>query len=103
MAKTFPLNCPSCQSGLKVKSLQCSHCGTSVDGMFPLPPLASLSATDQLFALNFIKYSGSIKEMAKHLNLSYPTVRNMLDDIIERVKTIEESYNKTEENENNPV
>ena len=97
MAKTFPLNCPSCNAGLKVKSLQCSNCGTSVDGLFDLPPLASLSATDQLFVLIFIKYSGSIKEMAKHLTLSYPTVRNMLDDIIERVKAIELLYNKPDE------
>ena len=96
MAKSFPLNCPSCNAGLKVKSLQCSACGTSVDGLFDLPPLASMSATDQLFALNFIKYSGSIKDMAQHLNLSYPTVRNMLDEIIERIKKIEVTYNQNQ-------
>jgi len=97
MPKTFPLNCPSCSSKLKVKSLYCDKCGTSVEGLFDLPPLASLSADDQMFVLHFIKFSGSNKDMAKHLNLSYPTVRNMLDEIIEKIKTIETTYNQTEE------
>ena len=92
MIKSFPLNCPSCSSGLKVKNLFCSKCGTSVEGLFELPPLASLTADDQMFVLHFIKYSGSIKDMAKHLNLSYPTVRNLLDEIIERIKLIEKQY-----------
>jgi len=97
MSKSFPLNCPSCSAKLKVKSLTCSQCGTSVDGLFDLPPLASLSADDQMFVLHFVKFSGSNKDMAKHLNLSYPTVRNMLDDIIERISIIENTYNKTKE------
>lgn len=38
-----------------------------------------------------MKSSGSLKEMAKLLGLSYPTVRNRLDEIIERVKIAENS------------
>jgi hypothetical protein len=41
--------------------------------------------------LAFIKASGSLKEMARLLRLSYPTVRNRLDDIIERVKLAEKT------------
>lgn len=96
MSKSFPLNCPSCSSKLKVKSLHCDKCGTSVEGLFDLPPLASLTSDDQMFVLHFIKYSGSIKDMAKHLNLSYPTVRNMLDEIIERIKKIEVTYHQNQ-------
>jgi hypothetical protein len=41
--------------------------------------------------LEFIKASGSLKEMAKLLGLSYPTVRNRLDEIIERIRFTEKS------------
>jgi len=89
----LPYLCPGCQSQLKVKSLSCNQCGTEVIGRYDLPPLACLPQDDQAFVLNFVKCSGSLKEMAKQLGLSYPTVRNMLDDIIERLKK-EEVENK---------
>ena len=82
----LPCNCPSCQSKLKVKSLKCETCQTEVSGLFDLPELARLSPNDQQFVLQFVKFSGSLKEMAKYMSLSYPTVRNLLDDIIEKLK-----------------
>ena len=81
----LPCNCPSCQSQLKVKSLKCDACQTEVSGLYDLPSLARLSPDDQQFVMQFVKYSGSIKDMAKFLKLSYPTVRNLLDDIIEKI------------------
>jgi hypothetical protein len=59
--------------------------------MFDMPRLAKLSTEEQDFILQFIKVSGSLKEMAKLLKLSYPTVRNRLDEIIERIKDGEEN------------
>jgi len=85
----LPTYCPSCTAQLKVTSLKCGECGTEVHGAFDLPPLARLSQKDQEFILKFIKYSGSLKEMANELKLSYPTVRNMLDEIIDRIVDIE--------------
>ena len=82
----LPCICPSCQSQLKVKSLKCDVCQTEVSGLYELPALARLSPDDQQFVLQFVKCSGSLKDMAKYMNLSYPTVRNLLDDIIERLK-----------------
>ena len=82
----LPCNCPSCQSQLKVKSLICDVCQTEVSGLYDLPALARLSPDDQQFVLQFVKCSGSLKDMAKYLKLSYPTVRNLLDDIIGRIE-----------------
>ena len=82
----LPCICPSCQMQLKVKSLKCENCATEVSGLYDMPVLARLSSDDQQFVLQFVRCSGSIKDMAKYLNLSYPTVRNLLDDIIERLK-----------------
>jgi hypothetical protein len=84
--KVLPIACPSCNSQLKVKSLICEQCQTEIQGQYELPSLARLSADDQAFILEFIKASGSLKAMARLLGFSYPTVRNRLDEIIERIK-----------------
>ena len=96
MIKKIPNECPSCNSQLKVKTLQCNNCGTTIDGLFDLPLQARLSQDEQQFILNFIKFSGSLKDMAKHLNLSYPTVRNMLDDLIEHLNKLENSSSENQ-------
>lgn len=48
--------------------------------------LVGLPPEEQEFILEFIKASGSLKEMAGILKVSYPTVRNRLDEIIEKLK-----------------
>ncbi len=86
----LPCYCPSCKSQLKVKSLKCENCQTEVTGNYELPALALLSIEEQNFILSFVKHSGSLKEMANQLKLSYPTVRNLLNEIIQKI----ESYGK---------
>lgn len=68
-----------------MKRLTCEQCGTEVDGLFSLPALAALSQEDQEFIVRFVQASGSLKEMASHLKVSYPTVRNRLDEVISRL------------------
>lgn len=85
----LPTHCPACKGELKVKSLDCPECGTEVNGSYELPPLAMLSPEDQDFILTFVKNSGSIKDMAAHLKLSYPTVRNLLNEIINKIESYE--------------
>jgi len=69
--------------------LKCTNCGTEVTGSYDLPLLAHLPETDQQFILRFIKSSGSLKEMAAQMKLSYPTVRNLLNDIIDKINSYE--------------
>ncbi|MDR2805509.1 MAG: DUF2089 domain-containing protein [Dysgonamonadaceae bacterium] len=85
----LPCYCPGCASQLNVKSLKCEHCGTEVIGHYPLPVLLLLSSEEQDFILSFVKNSGSLKEMAARLKLSYPTVRNRLNDVIEKIESYE--------------
>lgn len=89
MKRILPQTCPSCAAQLQVKTLKCEECGTQIDGEYPLPVLARLSKDDQSFVLEFVKNSGSLKEMAKTMGLSYPTVRNLLDDLIGRIASLE--------------
>lgn len=83
--KKLPTLCPSCGAGLAVKRLRCERCETEVEGLYPLPPLAALPPEDQEFLLEFVKASGSLKDMAALLKVSYPTVRNRLDEIIAKL------------------
>ena len=69
----------------------CPECGTAVQGDYLLPALSRLGSEDQQFALAFVLRSGSLKEMAKLYGVSYPTVRNRLDDLIARLSAIIES------------
>ena len=82
----LPCICPSCQSRLKVKNLQCENCQNEFSGMFELPVILRLSHYDQQFIMQFVKCSGNLKDMAKSMNLSYPAVRNLMDDVVERMK-----------------
>ncbi len=85
----LPTYCPGCHAQLKVKCLKCDNCQTEVTGLYDLPVLALLPEIDQQFVLRFVKNSGSLKEMASELKLSYPTVRNMLNEIISKIEMYE--------------
>ena len=89
MIKQLPLYCPSCTQHLAVEALVCKNCETKVIGEFSLPKLMLLSYEEQNFILEFVKASGSLKLMAEKMKLSYPTVRNYLDDLIEKIKKLE--------------
>lgn len=51
--------------------------------------LTELEDEDMTFIKRFILASGSLKEMANVYNVSYPTVRGRLNNIIEKVKMSE--------------
>lgn len=92
--RKLPATCPSCASHLAVARLVCLECGTAVEGSFGLPVLAALPVEDQEFIVAFVSASGSLKEMARLLGVSYPTVRNRLDEIIARVSAAEEEEHR---------
>lgn len=86
MNTKLPVLCPSCSERLSVSELTCASCSTKVSGSFHLPVFLSLSEEEQNFILEFFLSSGSLKEMAQKMGNSYPTVRNKLDDMIEKIK-----------------
>lgn len=84
----LPTICPSCENQLVVSKLVCMNCETEVLGKYHLPVLMQLSVEEQEFVLQFLINSGSLKEMANQIGKSYPTVRNKLDDLINRIKIL---------------
>ena len=87
--KLMPCRCPSCHQALRVIKLACDNCGTAVEGQFELPVLVRLDDEDQAFVLNFLQSSGSLKELARRYGVSYPTVRNRIDALIEKLSRLE--------------
>lgn len=87
MKKRQLQECPVCSSKLKIVAYQCPGCRTRIEGSFtPLEGrLASLDVRDLEFVEQFVRVRGSIKEMEKVLGVSYPTVRGMLNAVIEKL------------------
>jgi hypothetical protein len=68
--------------------MKCDQCETEVNGNYDLPLYLKLSRDEQDFILEFFLSSGSIKEMAKQAGNSYPTMRNKMDDLIEKINQL---------------
>lgn len=74
--------CPHCHGKLKIKEYQCTSCNLILRGDFEESYFANLSKEQLEFIRTFIIVQGNIKEMEKRLNISYPTVKNRLSEII---------------------
>lgn len=81
MART-PARCPVCSQELEAVRLQCSACGTAVEGHFELCKYCRLDPEHLTFLEVFLKSRGNIKDVERELGISYPTVRNRLDAML---------------------
>lgn len=86
----LPVQCPSCEQKLNVSKLICETCHTEVLGKYEMPLFMQLSSEEQEFVMAFLLSSGSLKEMANKMGKSYPTVRNKLDDLIVKIKGLQD-------------
>jgi len=62
--------------------VRCGRCKTTIEGEFMLNGLMRLDMEQRKFLSAFLKYRGSIKEVGEELGISYPTVRNKLDNLL---------------------
>ena len=79
--KISKAKCPNCGKIMQITKAQCFSCGITLEGEFSLPKLANLHDEDQNFIVAFIKVHGSIKKMEEIFDISYPTVKNRLNQI----------------------
>ena len=56
--------------------------------------MANLDDEDLSFIKNFIMASGSLKEIAKQYEVTYPTVRLRLDRLIQKIKISDDNANE---------
>lgn len=82
--------CPSCGSpSPEVARILCGDCHTTFEGKFEIPALMKLSDEELGFIIDFVKCSGSLKEMASKQKISYPTLRNRLNELIEKLEHLD--------------
>ena len=74
--------CSNCNSALVPAKLRCESCELGFTGEFQLPRLARLSPAEQQLAELLILASGNLKQMASSLEISYPTLRKRLDELM---------------------
>jgi|WetSurMetagenome_2_1015567.scaffolds.fasta_scaffold35415_3 hypothetical protein len=73
--------CPACGGNLIITECKCARCQLQMRGEFHPGTFATLS-TDQLtFIKVFLSARGNLTEMERVLGISYPTIRNKLDEI----------------------
>ena len=56
--------------------------------------MVSLEDEDVVFIKKFLQASGSLKEMARQYNVTYPTVRLRLDKLIQKIQINEDVSNE---------
>jgi hypothetical protein len=81
MAREALGKCPICGSDTEVTRVSCYNCDTVIEGHFQLCKFCKLTAEQKTFVDVFIKCRGNIKEVEKELGVSYPTVKNRLEDV----------------------
>ncbi len=64
-----------------VERVRMAATGIAIEGAFEPPPLARLSAEDQVFVAAFVRSHGSIKAMEHMFGVSYPTVKARISRI----------------------
>jgi hypothetical protein len=72
-----------------VTAVRLEGSGITIGGEFELPPLAGLRYEDQVFVSEFVRSHGSIKYMEKAFGISYPTVKNRLNRIVQQLQLVE--------------
>jgi hypothetical protein len=72
-----------------VTAVRLEGSGVTISGEFELPPLAGLRYEDQVFVSEFVRSHGSIKYMEKAFGISYPTVKNRLNRIVQQLQLVE--------------
>lgn len=78
----LPTRCPLCSGEISITRLHCRDCDTTFEGRFAAGSFANLSPEQLDFIEIFIRCEGKISRMEDEVNLSYPTIRNRLHEVI---------------------
>ena len=74
--------CPSCDGGIEITRLSCTHCETEVTGRFEQCRFCKLPPESVKFLEVFVKNRGNVKEMERELGISYWTIRSRINELI---------------------
>ena len=74
--------CPECKGTLKVSLLHCPDCGMELKKEYPLSVFDRLEEEDYVFLISFLKNRGNMKEVQSELQMSYPTAKKKLEELL---------------------
>ncbi|MGH9063664.1 MAG: DUF2089 domain-containing protein [Acidimicrobiales bacterium] len=80
-----PRHCPVCGDDLSLTRLGCPSCGTELSGSFEACDFCALGAKDRELLRIFLQSRGNMKELERHLGVSYPTARARFDALLGRL------------------
>lgn len=80
-----PSSCPVCGDRLLHTRLGCEGCGTELSGVFASCAFCALTTEDHELLRVFLSSRGNMKDLERHLGVSYPTARARYDAMLRRL------------------
>jgi len=77
-----PSNCPVCNQRLATTRLTCPDCNTELSGAFTQCEFCVLTDEDRDVLRVFLASRGNMKDLERHLGVSYPTARARFDALL---------------------
>jgi hypothetical protein len=74
-----------CGEHLALTRLSCAACGTELSGQFETCEFCALTDDDRELLRVFLASRGNMKELERHLGVSYPTARARYDALLGRI------------------
>lgn len=78
-------HCPVCNGDLVVSSLLCPNCKMELRGEFEMNPFDRLSEDQSVFLFSFLKNKGNLSAVQENLQISYPTAKKRLNEVLARL------------------
>lgn len=86
-----PSDCPVCGGELITTRLGCPSCGTQLAGEFASCQFCSLDERETELLRVFLASRGNLREVEKHLGVSYPTARARFTQLLVKLDLAGES------------
>ncbi|HZQ85034.1 MAG TPA: DUF2089 domain-containing protein [Acidimicrobiales bacterium] len=80
-----PRDCPVCGDTLALTRLSCRSCGTELSGEFEQCEFCALTDDERALLRVFLASRGNMKELERHLGVSYPTARARYDGLLAKL------------------
>lgn len=80
-----PRSCPVCGERLALTRLGCPGCETELSGYFEACSFCALDHDERDMLLVFLRSRGNMKDLERHLGVSYPTVRARFDKLLTKL------------------
>ena len=74
-----------CGDRLAVTRLGCGSCGTELAGVFTSCAFCALDASETEMLNVFLASRGNLRDLEKHLGVSYPTARARFNQLLEKL------------------